>query len=86
PKEAPLQNLENSCMVLNSETKVDHCYEIFRETKGWEEALASCQREGSHLASIQNLEEHSFMVSRLGYGECFQGRHSALSDGNDRQS
>ncbi|GAB0184746.1 macrophage mannose receptor 1-like [Grus japonensis] len=46
---------------------VDHCYRIFRETKGWEEALTSCQKKGSHLASIRSLEEHSFMVSRLGY-------------------
>ncbi|KFZ69403.1 Macrophage mannose receptor 1, partial [Podiceps cristatus] len=46
---------------------IGHCYRIFRETKGWEEALTSCQKEGSHLASIQSLEEHSFMVSRLGY-------------------
>ncbi|XP_074013799.1 macrophage mannose receptor 1-like [Numenius arquata] len=46
---------------------VNHCYKIFRETKGWEEALTSCQKEGSHLASIQSLEEHSFIVSQLGY-------------------
>lgn len=52
---------------------IDHCYKIFRETKGWEEALTSCQKEGSHLASIQSLEEHSFLVSQLGYSECFGG-------------
>ncbi|KFP25770.1 Macrophage mannose receptor 1, partial [Colius striatus] len=46
---------------------LDHCYKIFRETKQWEEALASCQKEGSQLASIQSLEEHSFIVSQLGY-------------------
>ncbi|OXB84687.1 UNVERIFIED_CONTAM: hypothetical protein H355_001164 [Colinus virginianus] len=46
---------------------VDHCYKIFREAKGWQEALASCQNEGSHLASIQHIEEHSFMLSGLGY-------------------
>ncbi|XP_027514430.1 macrophage mannose receptor 1-like [Corapipo altera] len=46
---------------------VDHCYKIFRESKGWEAALTSCQKQGSHLASIRNLEEHSFVVSRLGY-------------------
>lgn len=58
---------------------IDHCYKIFRETKGWEEALTSCQKEGSHLASIQSLEEHSFLVSRLGYSECFQGELLPLS-------
>ncbi|RLW11503.1 hypothetical protein DV515_00001465, partial [Chloebia gouldiae] len=46
---------------------VDHCYKIFRDSKGWEGALSSCQKEGSHLASVQSLEEHSFMVSQLGY-------------------
>ncbi|XP_032929413.1 macrophage mannose receptor 1-like [Catharus ustulatus] len=46
---------------------VDHCYRIFRDSKGWEGALTSCQKEGSHLASIQSLEEHSFVVSQLGY-------------------
>lgn len=52
---------------------VDHCYKIFRDSKAWEGALTSCQKEGSHLASIQSLEEHSFMVSQLGYSEYFQG-------------
>uniref|UniRef100_A0A8C5J7N2 MRC1 protein n=1 Tax=Junco hyemalis TaxID=40217 RepID=A0A8C5J7N2_JUNHY len=46
---------------------VDHCYKIFRDSKGWEGALASCQKEGSGLASIQSPEEHSFVVSQLGY-------------------
>uniref|UniRef100_A0A8C2SV91 Macrophage mannose receptor 1-like n=1 Tax=Coturnix japonica TaxID=93934 RepID=A0A8C2SV91_COTJA len=46
---------------------IDHCYKIFRESKGWQEALTSCQNEGSHLVSIQHLEEHSFIVSGLGY-------------------
>ncbi|NXW69030.1 MRC1 protein, partial [Hirundo rustica] len=48
---------------------IDHCYKIFRDSKGWEGALTSCQKDGSHLASIQSLEEHSFMVSQLGYSE-----------------
>ncbi|KFQ22539.1 Macrophage mannose receptor 1, partial [Mesitornis unicolor] len=46
---------------------IDYCYKIFRETKAWEEALTSCQKEGSHLASIHSIEEHSFTVSQLGY-------------------
>nr|XP_009671984.1 PREDICTED: macrophage mannose receptor 1-like [Struthio camelus australis] len=46
---------------------VGHCYKIFREIKVWKEALTSCQKEDSHLASIHHLEEHSFIVSRLGY-------------------
>ncbi|NWR94085.1 MRC1 protein, partial [Furnarius figulus] len=50
---------------------VDHCYKIFRENKGWEAALSSCQKQGSHLASIRSPEEHSFVVSQLGYILCF---------------
>ncbi|NWU97743.1 MRC1 protein, partial [Upupa epops] len=50
---------------------INHCYKIFRTTKVWQEALNSCLKEGSHLASIHSLEEHSFMVSQLGYILCF---------------
>ncbi|NWW74487.1 MRC1 protein, partial [Climacteris rufus] len=50
---------------------VDHCYKIFRDSKGWDGALTSCQKERSNLASIQTPEEHSFMVSQLGYILCF---------------
>ncbi|NXO00786.1 MRC1 protein, partial [Rhinopomastus cyanomelas] len=49
----------------------DHCYKIFRRTKAWQEALSSCLKEGGHLASIHSLEEHSFVVSQLGYILCF---------------
>ncbi|KGL73954.1 Macrophage mannose receptor 1, partial [Tinamus guttatus] len=46
---------------------IDHCYKIFRETKAWKEGLTSCQKEKGNLASIHTLEEHSFIVSQLGY-------------------
>ncbi|NXA31875.1 MRC1 protein, partial [Eudromia elegans] len=50
---------------------VDYCYKIFRETKAWKEGLTSCQKEKGNLASIHNREEHSFIVSQLGYSESF---------------
>ncbi|CAM5119923.1 unnamed protein product [Natator depressus] len=44
-----------------------HCYMIHREPKMWKEALTSCTKEDGDLASIHNIEEHSFIVSQLGY-------------------
>ncbi|XP_069504438.1 macrophage mannose receptor 1-like [Ambystoma mexicanum] len=44
-----------------------HCYMLFRGTKLWKEALSSCRKEDADLASIHNVEEHSFIISQLGY-------------------
>uniref|UniRef100_A0A7M4EUT4 Macrophage mannose receptor 1-like n=1 Tax=Crocodylus porosus TaxID=8502 RepID=A0A7M4EUT4_CROPO len=44
-----------------------HCYMIYREPKVWEEALTSCRKNDGNLVSIHNMEEHSFIVSQLGY-------------------
>nr|XP_008161018.1 macrophage mannose receptor 1-like isoform X2 [Chrysemys picta bellii] len=44
-----------------------HCYMIHREPKIWKEALTSCRKEDGDLASIHNIEEHSFIVSQLGF-------------------
>ncbi|CAM4520728.1 unnamed protein product [Lepidochelys olivacea] len=44
-----------------------HCYMIHSEPKMWKEALTSCTKEDGDLASIHNIEEHSFIVSQLGY-------------------
>lgn len=35
----------------------------------WEEALTSCRKNDGDLVSIHNMEEHSFIVSQLGYSE-----------------
>nr|XP_006119616.1 macrophage mannose receptor 1 [Pelodiscus sinensis] len=45
----------------------DYCYVIHRDPKVWKEALTSCRKEGGDLASIHNIEEHSFIASQLGY-------------------
>nr|XP_015210001.1 PREDICTED: macrophage mannose receptor 1 [Lepisosteus oculatus] len=44
-----------------------HCYYLERTKKIWKEALAACHKEGGDLASIHNIEEHSFVISQLGY-------------------
>ncbi|XP_055073374.2 macrophage mannose receptor 1 [Misgurnus anguillicaudatus] len=44
-----------------------HCYNLQRIKKTWSDALAECHKEGSDLASIHNIEEHSFIISQTGY-------------------
>ncbi|MBN3307386.1 MRC1 protein, partial [Amia calva] len=44
-----------------------HCYYLERSKKIWKEALSACHKEGGDLASIHNIEEHSFVISQLGY-------------------
>lgn len=44
---------------------------IYREPKLWKDAVSSCRKEEGDLASIHDIEEHSFAVSQLGYGKCF---------------
>ncbi|XP_023649166.1 macrophage mannose receptor 1 [Paramormyrops kingsleyae] len=45
------------------------CYYIQRTKKMWKDALAECHKEGGDLASLHNIEEHSFVISQLGYLE-----------------
>ncbi|XP_036377634.1 macrophage mannose receptor 1-like [Megalops cyprinoides] len=44
-----------------------HCYYLQRTKKLWRDALAACHKEGGDLASIHNIEEHSFVISQIGY-------------------
>ncbi|KAM7369802.1 hypothetical protein PAMP_011093 [Pampus punctatissimus] len=44
-----------------------HCYFLERSKKMWSDALAACRKEGGDLASIQNIEEQSFIISQSGY-------------------
>lgn len=48
-----------------------HCYIIHRDPKMWKDALTFCRKEDGDLASIHNVEEYSFVISRLGYREYF---------------
>ncbi|KAJ1100755.1 hypothetical protein NDU88_005834 [Pleurodeles waltl] len=43
------------------------CYRLYRDPKPWEEALSACRKEGGDLVSVRHVEEHSFVVSQLGY-------------------
>ncbi|XP_033021840.1 macrophage mannose receptor 1-like [Lacerta agilis] len=44
-----------------------HCYRRYRHLKTWQQALSSCRKEDGDLISIHNIEEHSFIISQLGY-------------------
>nr|XP_056713078.1 macrophage mannose receptor 1-like [Euleptes europaea] len=44
-----------------------HCYQLHRDLKSWNRALLACRKEDGDLASIHNIEEHSFAISQLGY-------------------
>ncbi|XP_066514867.1 macrophage mannose receptor 1 isoform X2 [Hoplias malabaricus] len=44
-----------------------HCYSLQRNKMMWKDALAACHKDGADLASIHNIEEHSFIISQSGY-------------------
>ncbi|XP_030635018.1 macrophage mannose receptor 1 [Chanos chanos] len=44
-----------------------HCYSLQRTKKLWSDALAACRKDEADLASIHNIEEHSFIISQCGY-------------------
>ena len=44
------------------------CFHLHREKKTWSDAQTECRKEGGDLASVHNIEDHSFVVSQLGYG------------------
>ncbi|XP_053119455.1 macrophage mannose receptor 1-like [Hemicordylus capensis] len=43
------------------------CYRLHRDSKTWKGAQLSCRKEGGDLTSIHSIEEHSFVISQLGY-------------------
>uniref|UniRef100_A0A8C7RAM9 Mannose receptor, C type 1b n=1 Tax=Oncorhynchus mykiss TaxID=8022 RepID=A0A8C7RAM9_ONCMY len=43
------------------------CYLLQRTKKTWTEAQTECRKDGGDLASIHNIEQHSFVMSQLGY-------------------
>ncbi|KAM9827488.1 macrophage mannose receptor 1 [Neosynchiropus ocellatus] len=44
-----------------------HCYFLERTKHMWKDAMNLCRKEGGDLASISNIEEQSFIISRSGY-------------------
>ncbi|XP_064018341.1 macrophage mannose receptor 1-like [Pogoniulus pusillus] len=45
----------------------DHCFMVHRDLRAWHEALSSCNESHGSLASIHSPQEHSFVLSQLGY-------------------
>ncbi|XP_053122058.1 macrophage mannose receptor 1-like [Hemicordylus capensis] len=43
------------------------CYRLHRDSKTWKGAQLACRKEGGDLTSIHSIEEHSFVISQLGY-------------------
>uniref|UniRef100_A0A3Q2XJL3 C-type lectin domain-containing protein n=1 Tax=Hippocampus comes TaxID=109280 RepID=A0A3Q2XJL3_HIPCM len=46
-----------------------HCFHLVRTPKTWSDAQKECRKEEGELVSMRNLEDHSFVISQLGYGE-----------------
>ncbi|KAG7268603.1 hypothetical protein CRUP_020036, partial [Coryphaenoides rupestris] len=44
-----------------------HCYNLQRAKTTWKDALSACHKEDADLASVHNIEEHSFLISQMGY-------------------
>ncbi|XP_072364675.1 macrophage mannose receptor 1 [Scyliorhinus torazame] len=44
-----------------------YCYILRRDRKTWQQSLAACRKEEGDLVSIHNIEEHSFIITQLGY-------------------
>ncbi|XP_054027215.1 macrophage mannose receptor 1 [Dryobates pubescens] len=45
----------------------DHCFMLHRDRRAWHEALKSCNESHGNLASIHSPQEHSSLLSQLGY-------------------
>lgn len=45
-----------------------HCFHLQRAVQTWPDAQRECRKEGGDLVSIRNVEDHSFIISQLGYG------------------
>ncbi|XP_043990703.1 macrophage mannose receptor 1-like [Gambusia affinis] len=44
-----------------------HCFRLYKNAQSWSGAHQACRKEGGDLASIRNMEDHSFVTSELGY-------------------
>uniref|UniRef100_A0A3B3TWR0 C-type lectin domain-containing protein n=1 Tax=Poecilia latipinna TaxID=48699 RepID=A0A3B3TWR0_9TELE len=45
-----------------------HCFQLYRNAQSWSGAQQTCRKDGGDLASIRNMEDHSFITTELGYG------------------
>ncbi|KAM8838452.1 macrophage mannose receptor 1-like isoform 2-T2 [Synchiropus picturatus] len=44
-----------------------HCFHLYRTAQTWTDAQRECRKEAGELVSIRNVEDHSFVLSQLGY-------------------
>ncbi|CAJ1072733.1 macrophage mannose receptor 1-like isoform X1 [Xyrichtys novacula] len=44
-----------------------HCFHLNRQPQTWSGAQKECRKEGGDLATINNVEDQSFVISQLGY-------------------
>ncbi|XP_037131941.1 macrophage mannose receptor 1b isoform X2 [Syngnathus acus] len=44
-----------------------HCFHLLRTPKTWSDAQKDCRKAEGELVSMRNIEDHSFIVSQLGY-------------------
>ncbi|XP_014899453.1 macrophage mannose receptor 1-like isoform X2 [Poecilia latipinna] len=44
-----------------------HCFQLYRNAQSWSGAQQTCRKDGGDLASIRNMEDHSFITTELGY-------------------
>ncbi|XP_067863183.1 macrophage mannose receptor 1 [Heptranchias perlo] len=44
-----------------------YCYILHRNRMTWQQSLTACRKEEGDLVSIHDVEEHSFIITQLGY-------------------
>ncbi|XP_075172279.1 macrophage mannose receptor 1-like [Anomaloglossus baeobatrachus] len=70
PTEAPSTGSSDAISCPSSWTPYNgHCYYFVSDTKIWKDAMLSCRREESDLASVHNLEEASAIASQFEFGD-----------------
>ncbi|KAI5612769.1 macrophage mannose receptor 1-like, partial [Silurus asotus] len=60
----------------------DRCYHFSTEKKTWHEALEACAHKGSHLMSIMNFHERTWVSTQLGHSIFWIGLNDIASEGN----
>ncbi|KAF4077177.1 hypothetical protein AMELA_G00205040 [Ameiurus melas] len=60
----------------------DRCYYFSTDTKTWHEALEECLSKGSHMMSIMNLHERTWVSTQLGHNIFWIGLNDIASEGN----
>uniref|UniRef100_A0A3B3TWJ3 C-type lectin domain-containing protein n=1 Tax=Poecilia latipinna TaxID=48699 RepID=A0A3B3TWJ3_9TELE len=64
-----------------------HCFQLYRNAQSWSGAQQTCRKDGGDLASIRNMEDHSFITTEssklwIGLSANDQGTGYVWSDGS----